>query len=681
MKRLFLILSFLSLACCAYAQDVGNSVTLDEVTVHAAKVVSRPDGVTLYPTGAQKAAASNGYNLLQKLSLPNLRIDDAEHTIAAIDGRGAVQLRINGIVVDKQEMLALNPKLIQKVDFIDNPGLRYGEDIAYVICITTRRADSGYTLGADLSSRLTQQKVDAMVYAKWYRGKSECTLSYDVGSNRIKDDKSYQLAQYTLNDGSTRTIERNDIEMLRKSVAHNAKLTYNWADSTTTVFQASVSERLNNTPDNYKRTDIIDGSSHYLATSRDNSKVCSPVLDVYFFRQLTPRQSVTANAVGTHISSTAGSFNDEGTPYRYEVEGQSSSLLSEVLYEQHLKPFTLSTGLNYSYKHTCNYYLGDASAFTEMDNSRLYAFAEIKGMFHQLRYTLGTGVSYIHNKQNAHKYDFGTFRPKLSLAYTFKGGVQLSYSIVVQDRVSRIAMTNDATIRTNSMEWTVGNPDLKPSRDVVQQLRLAYNNTRWQTSLDGYYKMCLRPNMAHYERTQDDHFIYTQMNQKGINALNVMAYAGYWVVPEKLQVAANGGLFRCFNYGNDYTHCYTSWFYVGSITAYLGNFTLQGYIDNGSRFLEGETKGYSGAYAALKAAYKLKDWQFSLTWANPLNSHYKLYENELLNRNLYKYTIGYSPSLGNQISLNLSWRFSRGSRHKSIAKRIALSDTDNGIMK
>ena len=96
---------------------------------------------------------------------------------------------------------------------------------------------------------------------------------------------------------------------------------------------------------------------------------------------------------------------------------------------------------------------------------------------------------------------------------------------------------------------------------------------------------------------------YTQKNQKEIDVLNVMAYAGYWILPEKLQVAANGGVYRCFNFGNDYTHCYTSWYYVGSITAYLGKFTLQGYIDNGNRFLEGESKGYNGAYSVLKAAY------------------------------------------------------------------------------
>ena len=160
-----------------------------------------------------------------------------------------------------------------------------------------------------------------------------------------------------------------------------------------------------------------------------------------------------------------------------------------------------------------------------------------------------------------------------------------------------------------------------------------------------------------------------------------MAYAGCWLLPEKLQIAANGGLFRCFNFGNDYTHCYTSWFCTGSITAYLGNFTLRGYFDNGNRFLEGETKGFNGAYSALQASYSYKDWQVSLTWTNPFDNDYKTYENELLNRNLYKRTADYSKANANCITLNVSWRLSRGSRHKSAERRISLQDNDNGIMK
>ena len=681
MKRLITFSIILFSTFCAYAQDVENTITLNEVTVKAAKVVNKTDGMIIYPTDAQKQASNNGYSILEKLTLANLRIDNISHSITAIDNRGGVQIRINGIVVGKSEMLALNPKDIAKIDFINNPGVRYGDGIAYVIDIVTRRNESGYTIGTDLTSALTTLQGDDMVYGKWNKGKSELSLSYDVSGYRTKGEKSRQTADYTLKDGRIYTIERNDVESLRKSISHDAKLTYNWADSTATVFQASLSGAFNNAPDNYTVKDIVDGTRQYKATSRAKDKSYSPVLDIYFFRQLTPRQSITANAVGTYISTQTSSFYDEGAPYKYDVDGKTASLLTEVIYENRLKPFTFSTGLNNSYKYIKNNYLGDASSLTKTNNNRLYAFAEIKGMLQPFSYALGMGASFIHYTQNGHRYNFWTFHPKASLTYQINNSMQLSYTYQMQDKVSRIAMTSDAMVRTNSMEWTVGNPDLKPSHDMEHCLRVSYNTSRLQTFVEGYYKQCLKPNMAHYERTDDNQFIYTQINQKEIDVLDVYAYASYWLLPEKLQIAANGGIYRCFNFGYDYTHCYTSWFYASSITAYLGNFTLQGYIDNGNRFLEGESKGYNGAYSVLKAAYAWHDWQFSLSWSNPFMSNYKSYENELLNRNLYKHTVGYSNANGNQVALNISWRLSRGCKHKSAEKRITLRDTDNGIIK
>lgn len=681
MKRFITFSLLLSTAAITFAQNVDKSITLDEVTVRASKVVNKPDGMVIYPTDSQRQASTNGYSFLEKLTLPNLRVDNINHTISAIDNRGGVQLRINGIIVDKPEMTALDPKDILRIDFIDKPGVRYGESLAYVINIITRRNDSGYSIGTDITSAITTIQGDGMVYGKWNKGKSEWSVSYDINGGKSKGSNILQNANYTLTDGSIYTIERNDVETLRKYISHNAKLTYNWTDSTATVFQTSLSGALNKTPDNYSIKEIIDGNHSYKATSRDGSKDLSPVLDIYFFRQLTPKQSIIANAVGTFISTKTNSFYDEGTPYIYNVDGKSASLLSEMIYENRLKPFTLSAGLNYRYKHTRNDYTGDATAKTRMNDNKLYAFGEIKGSIKQFQYSLGTGVSYIHYTQNEHTYNFWTYRPKLTLTYNPSNELQMSYTFQMQERTSRIAMTSDAVIRTNSMEWTVGNPDLKPSRDMEHRLLVSYNTSRLQSFIEGYYKQCRRPNMAHYERTDDNRFIYTQINQKEIDVLDITAYAGYWLLPEKLQVAANGGMYRCFNFGYDYTHCYTSWFYVGSITAYLGKFYLRGYIDNGTRFLEGESKSYNGAYSALQASYNLKNWQFSLTWANPLCSNYKSFENELLNRNLYKHSIGYYKDSGNCISLNIVWRLNRGRNHQSAEKRINLKDTDNGIMK
>ena len=210
MKQLFFLLVLFCLSTLlAVAQNEDKTVTLDEVIVKAPKVVSKADGQTIFPTVAQKNASNNGYALIQKLSLPNLRIDGAAHSITAIDGRGKVQLRINGIIVGKEEMLALDPKLINKIDYIDKPGVRYGEDVAYVINIITKRKDSGYTLGADVTPTLTSWQGDGTVYGKWNHKKSEFTVSYDYSGYKLNGTKVTELAEYTLNNGDIHTIEHH----------------------------------------------------------------------------------------------------------------------------------------------------------------------------------------------------------------------------------------------------------------------------------------------------------------------------------------------------------------------------------------------------------------------------------------------------------------------------------------
>ncbi len=154
MKRIGLILVVVILALPTVAQK-QKEIQLDEVKVEAAKVVNKADGKLFLPSEAQKQSSTNGYSLLGKLSLPDIRVDVVMHTINSLSNKGEVQLRLNGALASKEDLLALNPKCIRNIDFIDNPGVRYGEGIAYVINIRTSRSNSGYTVGTELTNSVT----------------------------------------------------------------------------------------------------------------------------------------------------------------------------------------------------------------------------------------------------------------------------------------------------------------------------------------------------------------------------------------------------------------------------------------------------------------------------------------------------------------------------------------------
>ena len=52
------------------------------------------------------------------------------------------------------------------------------------------------------------------------------------------------------------------------------------------------------------------------------------------------------------------------------------------------------------------------------------------------------------------------------------------------------ATGNQANTYYVGMEWTKGNPDLKPSHDMEHRLQFSYNNNRLQAFVDGYFKQC-----------------------------------------------------------------------------------------------------------------------------------------------------------------------------------------------
>ena len=83
------------------------------------------------------------------------------------------------------------------------------------------------------------------------------------------------------------------------------------ADSTDRVFQVSLNGNFNNTPGNFNKKNITEEQETYTATGKYNSKSWSPVLDMYYFNQFTPKQSITINAVGTYIKTDNFNSYDE----------------------------------------------------------------------------------------------------------------------------------------------------------------------------------------------------------------------------------------------------------------------------------------------------------------------------------------------------------------------------------
>jgi len=118
------------------------TINLKEVTITANPIINQPDRKIVFPTAHQLKASTDGITLLQRLQLNRIQVDPIRKTISS-SNQGDVQLRINGAKVEIQEIISLQPEDVIRIEYHDEPSLRYGDNTAAVINYIVRRHQTG----------------------------------------------------------------------------------------------------------------------------------------------------------------------------------------------------------------------------------------------------------------------------------------------------------------------------------------------------------------------------------------------------------------------------------------------------------------------------------------------------------------------------------------------------------
>ena len=694
MKRLF----FCLLAVCALSsaaqvddgehQSSEKAVTLDEVTVNAARTIQKVDGQWLYPTKQQIENSANGYSLLAKLTLPHIRVDEAQNSITALTSLGTVQVRINDIIASREDLQTLDMQGIDYIEFIDNPGVRYGEGVAYIINIKVKKPVSGYVVGTQLTNTLTTVNGNESLFGKINHGRSEFALSYDFDYHNFKGAEYDEQAAYELESGDIASIHRYSLNKQSKNVSHNAQLTYSLSDSNY-VFQAKLSGSSDIQPQRRNAqmsiNAILQPKGRSVARNPydelSSSRSSSPSLDFYYHQDFRRHQSLTANVVGTYINTAGDTENNEGAEYRYEIDGQTYSLWSEALYENQLKTFTVSAGAQYGQRYSHNRYQGDVDATNDMHTSSLYLFSQLKGHLGQLSLIGGLGASRRYYRQGDATQDYWFFRPKFTVSYPLTNRLKVKYDFEITQHTSQIALVSNVSIKQNAVETILGNPNIHPNRVVSHQLKLSYSTPRFTSELQGYYRLNPHCSMEKYIR-QDDHFYQTQTNADNeCNFFYIDTYNQWDIILKKLTATVYGGIYRFFNFGEDYTHTYTSFNGGCSLQAFLGRWTLGAYADNGWNFMEGEHRGHQAQAWHFTCNYRMNDaFSISLYAQHPFSQHPLTNKTEVVSRYVQKEISQHYRDYGNMLTLKLTCRLDHGRKYRDIQRSMNHSDKETGIL-
>jgi len=669
-----------------------NSQTLNEVVVKGSSTINKVDRQVILPTATQIKASNSGYELLNSLMIPSLKVDPIQNTLSALGG-GSVQVRINDVVASVTQVKALRPSTVLRVEYIDDPGVRYGdENVSAVINFIVKQLESGASVNTDLQNAPFVGFGNDLLSLRANHKKSQFGIDYFL---------SYREYQKRYTDSEEKYIfpatemQRNmiGIEQPFGYQNHSIEASYNLTQPDKYVFNAIFKDEIFNSPNNdsafdidYSDPDTPNASSFLHAVMKSNT----PSLDLFYKLYMHRKQSIAFNAVGTYIYSlydrsyTEYQDNTPSSEYAYSTDGKKYSFIGEGIYDKEFKPFKLTAGVKYTQSYTNNQYTGSTDATTELRNSTLYAYAQLQGKLKKINYLAGVGLSQSQfSEANGGEYSFLTFRPSVSLSYSFLKTSFVRYRFSVTPLLPSLSALSDIRQDLEDFRVNEGNPNLKPYRLYRNSILYQYKQKLLTGTLTGMYDNYQNPIMGEVYREDGGNgstFVYTQDNQKKYQKLGSDLDLTYGPVKDIVTMEVEGGENRYFSTGNDYYHQYTNWYIGAEIQANYKHWMFYTSINTRENSLYGETISMGEANNSIGLFYKIKNCRVGLSMLYPYSNEWSAGSEQLSN-------IAYSKSWthikenGHMLMLNFAWNVDYGKKHQAGEKTLNNSDNDSGIVR
>lgn len=677
----------------------ANSYLLKGVTVEAARVVEKVDRQIIFPTKEQVKTASNGYDLLDNLSLPTIIVNRAERKVLSLKG-GDVQIRINDVKASMQDVLALQPDEVTKVEFINVPGLKYGDsNLDAVINYQVRRRYAGYVGGVSTMQGTKAGFNNSDGYFKYNVKKSEFSINYSF-SYRSVEERSYEsLGTYHLPTGET--LHRNylgyDSPFLY--TINNVQLGYNLSEPDKYTLNVRLNFFNYNSPVR-GMNQLYQESGKANQYLQNNRKMLEqiPSLDIYYSLNMPHDQNLALNLVGTYIGTdyqyrmreyTFNKSPDESvknaplTDYSYDATGRKRSLIGEGTYSKNWKQMALSVGGQYNISHTDNIYVGSSNADTELKYSNLYLFTQLQGQQKWFSYQVGVGAtrSSIHQGENG--YSKWLFRPQVTLQAKASDRLSFKWSSKITSDIPSLSDLSELRQYSNSFEARDGNSGLKPFTGYNNTLSASWNIPLMSVYLEGnwtYYDKPIATSILPEKREDGSYlFVSKPENQKNHDYKHLLLTPEVHLIKDHLDLNLMCEYQNVKTKGLDYSHEFNYFSYGAEIRYMTGNWNIGYGAYKVEKSFWGEKTNGGEPTSNLAVTYSYKNWQFGVLGLFVFYPHGCVYKDELFNKYVQQKNKVRLADQGNMLVFTASFNFSHGRRYHTGSRKLNNSDRDNGI--
>ena len=658
---------------------------LEEVVVTGSSKRYEVSRQILIPAQSLVEISNNAWTLMKNMQLSRININPVTNEITTDNGE-KVLLQINGAPVERAEIMNLKSKDIIRVEYSDQPSVRYqaGAVINYVV----RKREKGGYIMANANQNIDKYGIGQYTLSGSYNWKkSQLGVVLDYNRSYVKWTRENRYAYKLQNEEITRV--ESGIPTLYNDQTLKASVKYTLSDSDRYLFSATLRNSLNDVPNQfsdrqgYAITSNLDEKIFFqdFSTWKENT----PSMDLYYQYKLKNKQLLIFNVVGTFIKSQNTHSYKE---YQNEaaisetvshINGKKKSLIAEAVYEKEWeKKGCLSAGIRYNQSLTENHYTQDIFSDINLNYSETYLFADYTYTYKG--FSLNTGISGKHTYYKQREISYKQFnpQPRILAQYSFRNGMSLRYRFNMDVSSPSLSDLNDVEQTMDSWQIKRGNPFLKNSMGYSQSLMYSYHNKYVGLELIGAYTYADNPV---YETifVEGDKIVNTIENQKDWQRLKVQATLKIHPFGQYLYLQVRPRFSRYVMHGNTYTHTYNNWALYATMVANYKRWFLNAQMETRHNTLAGETITYGQHFHLIGVGYNADKWNLSTGLMLPFSKNYSQATRNLskiASHYSYVHTADFQALIYVAGSINLDF----GKKKNTQQQRMNNQDSGSGIL-
>lgn len=660
------------------------SQILEELVVTASPVTDKSDRKILRPDKETLRISSDGMDLLRRLHLSRITVNPLTNSVS-VAGGGNVVFCINGVEATGTQIAAVNPKDIVKIEYHDNPGVRYSDAEVVIDYITVHREDGG-GVAFDTFGAYAQGRWAAIGHISGQYNHEQSTWSVNAGYMGQRKDKWLRDYDEVWHYPDVPVIRHEDgLPVTVGQSGFEGSVNYNYLRPSGDLLNVRIGLSVNDVPDKEE------GDRHAILQTSDSETTVtvmehteehstSPDVGLYYKHILSDNGNLIFDVQGSYMHSRMlHEYCENDVSEINKVSGNKYSMKALAMHEYHKDNLVLKTLVSNNSSVIANTYHQSHDATVRINRSETAVAEEFTGNFGNWDVVGGVRFVYSHMGYDSGKIDRLFVLPSATVTWHPGGGWFMRYSASLDHTMPAAAEICDIVQPIQTGMVRIGNPGLHPFRTVGQTFDISFESELISVSPRIDYRYEHRPIMESviYEQGQ---FVRTYFNQRSFQRLIAGGMVVFRPWRNHLTLSAEPLLTRYFSHGIDYHHCHNIFRLALGMDFNYGNWLAYANIMSGpANKMYGEEIIEEKDMNQIMVGYNGGLWSLHIGVFNAFMKNYWMETRNLSALAPYS-SKAHGMRSNSYFAIKLSLSLDYGHKRQDVELRDREIDYDNGIL-